>query len=606
MVPHLKSFLIVLSLCIGTAFSMRVTSMLHHSVVLDPDGNFHLSWDFDKDIIVFEVRVKTLGYVGLGLSPNGGMAGADVIIGGVNDVDGTVYFEDRHAVGMKEPLLDKSQDWQPESGSQNDTHTILRFWRKLDTCDDNDRRITTDTARVIWAYHDNDWGSDVTGSVRYHGSRRGSKSVLLLNPQKVLPKMPNDVVTVDFINDKVKVPAEDTVYWCQAYSMHMYREKHHVIKVEPIIQPGNEQLVHHIVLYACPIGTANETAGQGGPCWANFMPPAWRGCVSTIFAWAVGAGPLYLPEHVGYPWGYEDDPKLILLQTHFDNPGKRNDWVDSSGLRLTLTQQLRQYDAGSVSVGVTVWKTHIIPPHAEHFTTAGHCVPDCITQSMGNVSEINLFASFPHAHLIGTGVRFRHFRGGKELRPITVDDNYDFNYQETRLLEEEVKVLPGDHLVTECTYNTMKKTNVTFGGESTNEEMCLTFAMYYPRTGLVNCHSLVNPESLINFANLTIFPNYTVNLPLSKRGRGVFDVLANDLDWKDKAMTDRAQELANNNTVVAMCFSDKVFPVHTKTVKLPAVTEPYLEPRVCLSGAVTSSVLAGFVYLMTAMVLLFH
>jgi len=37
------------------------------------------------------------------------------------------------------------------------------------------------------------------------------------------------------------------------------------------------------------------------------------------------------------------------------------------------------------------------------------------------------------------------------------------------------------------------------GGQSTSEEMCLTFPVYYPRTRMSTCLSLVNPEAFIPF-----------------------------------------------------------------------------------------------------------
>ena len=38
---------------------------------------------------LMQVHVEALGYVGFGISPNGGMTGADVVIGWVSDFDGT-------------------------------------------------------------------------------------------------------------------------------------------------------------------------------------------------------------------------------------------------------------------------------------------------------------------------------------------------------------------------------------------------------------------------------------------------------------------------------------------------------------------------------------
>jgi len=60
---------------------------------LDYSGRIVLSWELgdDKSAITFELWAQTLGYVGFGLSPNGGMAGADIFIAGVFP-NGTPYF----------------------------------------------------------------------------------------------------------------------------------------------------------------------------------------------------------------------------------------------------------------------------------------------------------------------------------------------------------------------------------------------------------------------------------------------------------------------------------------------------------------------------------
>jgi len=60
---------------------------------LDPSGRIVLSWELgdNKSTITFELWAATVGYVGFGISPNGGMAGADIFIAGVSP-DGTPYF----------------------------------------------------------------------------------------------------------------------------------------------------------------------------------------------------------------------------------------------------------------------------------------------------------------------------------------------------------------------------------------------------------------------------------------------------------------------------------------------------------------------------------
>ena len=42
-------------------------------------------------MVIFQVRVATTGYVGFGVSSNGGMAGADMVVGWVKDEDAYLY-----------------------------------------------------------------------------------------------------------------------------------------------------------------------------------------------------------------------------------------------------------------------------------------------------------------------------------------------------------------------------------------------------------------------------------------------------------------------------------------------------------------------------------
>ena len=49
-------------------------------------------------------------------------------------------------------------------------------------------------------------------------------------------------------------------------------------------------------------------------------------------------------------------------------------------------------------------------------------------------------------------MKLRHIRNGKELNRIIEDDNYDFNYQQVRQLENETTILPGDYIITDCAY----------------------------------------------------------------------------------------------------------------------------------------------------------
>lgn len=65
---------------------------------------------------------------------------------------------------------------------------------------------------------------------------------------------------------------------------------------------------------------------------------------------------------------------------------------------------------------------------------------------------IKIISGTLHSHRAGRKITLRHVRAGKELERIIEDDNYDFNYQQVRQLDNETVVLPGDYIITDCAY----------------------------------------------------------------------------------------------------------------------------------------------------------
>jgi hypothetical protein len=55
------------------------------------DGLYRLYWNFTSIDFIGEIHCKTNGWVGFGLSPNGGMDKSDVIVGWINN-DGSTNF----------------------------------------------------------------------------------------------------------------------------------------------------------------------------------------------------------------------------------------------------------------------------------------------------------------------------------------------------------------------------------------------------------------------------------------------------------------------------------------------------------------------------------
>lgn len=52
-------------------------------------------------------------------------------------------------------------------------------------------------------------------------------------------------------------------------------------------------------------------------------------------------------------------------------------WVDSSGIRLTVSQTLRPHDGGVMELGLEYTDKMAIPPGQPRFDLTGYCISEC-------------------------------------------------------------------------------------------------------------------------------------------------------------------------------------------------------------------------------------
>lgn len=213
-----------------------------HSMFLDDD--YRLLWTVSGYDITFEIQARTHGYIGLGFSKDGTIYGADVVIGWVDQ--GQVHFQDRHVKknGDGKPVVDSSQDYVLLLGYENQTHTVLRFKRKLDTCDvAYDVPITNDTMRVIYIYHD----EEPRGSQYAPGSLpdpaeafKQARSLFLTQRVNQSPiKLDARMKIMELRNQDVELPAEGYIlHWCKVFKLNDINRKHHLIRVSRICPPS--------------------------------------------------------------------------------------------------------------------------------------------------------------------------------------------------------------------------------------------------------------------------------------------------------------------------------------------------------------------------------
>ncbi|CAF3656855.1 unnamed protein product [Rotaria sp. Silwood1] len=178
--------------------------------------------------VVFELHINTTGWIALGISPAGGMTGADIAVGWVDQTG-----NDRHALTTAKPILDNTTtDWFVLNGREQDGWTAIQFKRLLDTCDPMDVRIKSGTNNLIFAYGLTDPDLDQpNGDISYHENRRGSRILPLrsyANPP-VEAKFA-ELEYFDFRMNNYLVPSNDTTYYCKMFKAPTnYAVKRHVI-----------------------------------------------------------------------------------------------------------------------------------------------------------------------------------------------------------------------------------------------------------------------------------------------------------------------------------------------------------------------------------------
>lgn len=303
-----------------------------------------------------------------------------------------------------------------------------------------------------------------------------------------------------------RVPAKETTYMCQIYDFEKLvpQGDYHLVAVEPLID--NKYVMHHIVLFGC---RDDETATPE-PFECGML--ASDKCQNFLSVWTVGlAGECYHPQtgiRVGVN-GY----KRVAMQFHWNNPDQRNDWVDGSGMMLHYTANRRQYDAGILMTGVQLF---VLPPRQPSVTVKGTCTAGCTNKKLKGPIWVTM--AWNHMHYAGRKMTIEVIRNGTALMYLSNDPIYSYDSPQVQYYTDKpVQLLPGDELISTCTYTTAQRPKSTLWGEATQDEMCFGFLTYYPKTNLQDNFCLsggpdisyCDPSSYHGCSDLTRFANQT-------------------------------------------------------------------------------------------------
>ncbi|CAL4137246.1 unnamed protein product [Meganyctiphanes norvegica] len=590
MVVVIPLFICVISGALGLVTEDTIPAFTHHAG-LDPDGKYTIAWLADKEKmeLVVSLTCATRGWLGFGVSTNGAMRGADMVTAWVDDA-GKPFVQDQYGEGNFLPAVDTQNDWRILQASENSSHTVMVLARAFDTCDPHDLPFTNATKRFIYAWGEEDPGSNLPENLLYHGPRnRGSRYAFMLQPSPSTgDNLPADVKTWRFGGNMIIQKHRHTLYWCNIIEAPQMSTQIHYIGYDMKHGQNSLQYLHHVVVFECS-GDPDEneklhnyTTHGGHECYTENMPQDFTQCKAALVVWAVGGEGDKFPKYAGYPLLTEPGRRtFFLVEAHYDNQprdhGVEVDW----NIDIFYTQKLREYDAGNFLIGHNLNFGHVVPPRQKHWLTSGHCPRECLQEVLPE-EGIKVFMVFLHAHTLGRKLRVRHFRNGEELPPMAVDDNYDFNFQQTAVLDQERTVFPEDHITLECDYDSRSQhDNVTYAGfAAVGQEMCLAFLMYYPRIPMAECVSAPHPEILKKVFDIDQFDHeeelYTFNanheaLNPYLPNKGVqYQDWVNRRNWDDMNMTDVNYQMARGPHL-NRCLKRGGIPAHERkpVVKFP-------------------------------------
>ncbi|KAJ3273804.1 hypothetical protein HDV01_003931 [Terramyces sp. JEL0728] len=451
-----------------------------HQTLNSGNVSVELFWAVNQgqDTIEFGVASQNGNtWVAVGTSGAGGMIGATIWLG--YNKQGSFVLEDRYAPTYGKPDLSATQSSKLLSSFQTSTVTAFTFQKSISGC--NSQAAALDLDQPMWFIYA--VGADNTFQMHqpgYSGQGLVDLSETYFKDY-VEPALDANTALLPVVAPSINIPGEATAYCYHYIDMkQLIPDKRHIIKEGSSI---NHPFVHHIVGYFCDTPPPEFTTNK---YYCNIYRPDGNDtitfnntCALLKLAWAKGGVDRLYPLDVGKPIGSDTDyTRHLMLEIHYNNPNQVSGQIDpGSGFNLTVTSKLRPQEVGMITSGVD--QDFIMLPPGSTPSVVGECGTKCTTTFPS--SGLTVLSSLNHMHKHGKSLTVQHIRNGQELQRLPSIANFDFNYQSyTFVSTNQSKILPGDRIRVNCTFNTLSDTAPVVGGYASSNEMCYSFIEYYP------------------------------------------------------------------------------------------------------------------------------
>ncbi len=302
----------------------------------------------------------------------------------------------------------------------------------------NDRRLSDDEKKLLYQWIDD-------GAPLGDAAQRPEPETYVQGWQ--LPQQPDLVIPMR--DRPYQVPAEGVVEYQYFVVDPQFREDKWVSMAE--CQPGNRQVVHHILVFAQPPGS-RPIGGERGGFLAAYVPGLRARPYGPGMAKRVPAG------------------SKLIFQLHYTPVGTAQQDLSSLGLVFLPADEVEQ-EVRTVAAVETDLK---IPPHDANFQVDARSPKAPIA--------VELLALMPHMHLRGKSFRYvAEFPGGKKETLLDVP-RYDFNWQTAYRLQDPLRLPPGTQIHCTAHYDNSSAnlanpdpTQLVRWGDQTDDEMMIGY-----------------------------------------------------------------------------------------------------------------------------------
>jgi Copper type II ascorbate-dependent monooxygenase, C-terminal domain/Copper type II ascorbate-dependent monooxygenase, N-terminal domain len=420
--------------------------------------------------------------------------------------------------------------------------------------------------KIVYMYHDDE---PKRGSLQ-HGSLpepevalKPIKPLLILQrPKFERLEMKNDetIETFDVSMKNVSISPSNATKMCTIVRL-MANKQGQIVAWRPIFEPSfARNYIMHMIVYECK-QFESEIHDEDDTC-ALFTN---LNCTNIVATWSKGSQGFVFPNNVGYPLDTKTAANIYFLQTYYEPYKSIGKVFDNSGLRFSYTTARKHNTAGLLSIGIQPVWTHVIPPGFRKVTSIGYCTGEA-NKNIFPTDGITVVGIQMQAHEMGQSIKVRLVRNGKELPPIAQDHSLDSNYLEYRSVAKGVKILPGDDIMVECSYDSYEKSKLTLGGYEAQQEICQATLVYYPKQEhMSSCQSKAKTRNFLkslNIEKLKNSPSFTIELPEKYAGRTLEEHLKN-YDWKTEF--DHFERISKTSPFDIICMgSQRKVSVHTR------------------------------------------